>query len=142
MFYENALKNTNKLSKNAISNLTKYFGLLCNIYYPQNTENIYNDSSQDYEYSNNPDISDYFLVTNLNHLSAFSQVDSLSMSPFGFEELYILTINEEYFDIERNSKIEIFFNSSFFTFKILNRYVINGNDNQPIYVKYTLIPYT
>jgi len=141
MFYENALKNTGKLTKNAISFSTKYFGLLTNIYFPKKEDNIYNDSSQDYDYSNTPDITDNFLVNNLNAFIAFTQEDSLSMMPFGHDELYIMTTNEEYIDIPRNSKVEIFFNSSFFPFKILDRVVKNGNDNQPIVIKYTLIPF-
>ena len=140
--YENALNITNNLTKNAITFLTKYYGLLTNIYFPQENGNIYNDSSQDYNYSNNPDISDYFLITNLNKLTAFTQIDSQSFTSFDFDELNLFTTSEEYFDIPRNSKVEVFLNSAFYTFKIYNRYVINGNDNQPIYIKYTLIPYT
>jgi len=139
--YKNTLKTNHLLTYNAIKQNEKHFGLLCNIYFPQKT-NIYSDSSQENEYLDEPDISDYFVVTGLNILRPDTNQNGLEINSIDIDsEIYMFTTNEDYFHIPRNSKVEVFFGDNFWTFRTFNKPVLNGIDKSHLYVKYHLIPY-
>lgn len=113
---------------------TKQDGHPCTVYHPLEEESIYNRDAQDIVYGANPDISTYLLFDHIpEHREEMADIlDTMDLG----EPFYIYTLNT---DIPKNSMIRTEFNEVEWAFRVKERKVWYGANDEFLYVKLTLV---
>ena len=140
MITEKAFELQTKRSFIAIKHMHYLNGMQCSIYYPVTSPNLYNDSSQDYDYNTSSDIDARFLVTGIYNLQPMTGWGLEGYSSFEDDEVLIYTWGEENLTIPRNSKVEVFYQGSLKVFRTQGKKIANGLDGEPVFGVITLVP--
>ena len=140
MITEKAFELQTKRSFIAIKHMHYLNGMPCSIYYPVTSPNLYNDSSQDYDYNASSDIDARFLVTGIYNLQPMTGWGLEGYSSFEDDEVLIYTWGEENLTIPRNSKVEVFYQGSLKVFRTQGKKIANGLDGEPVFGVITLVP--
>ena len=140
MVIERAFELQTKRSYVAIKHMHYLSALPCSVYYPLTTPNLYNDSSQDYDYDTSSDIDDRFLITGIFDIQPMTGFGLEGYSSFEDDDILLYTWGEEYITIPRNSKIEVFYQGALKVFRTQGKKIANGLDGIPVFAIITLIP--
>ncbi len=140
MVTEKAFELQTKRSFIAIKHMHYLQGLPCSVYFPITKPNLYNDSSQDYDYNTNSDIDDRFLITGIFDIQSMTGFGLEGYSSFEDDDIVLYTWGEEYLTIPRNSKIEVFYQGALKVFRTQGKKIANGLDGIPVFGTISLVP--
>lgn len=121
-----------------ISSISDIVGFMCEIYYPFGTSSIYGKHDNKIRYSSKPQVRKCFIGANLFAQANIGVFDGSEFSTFLGDVPYLMSFN---YKIPENSKVKIYYGSSFRWMKVRYHQAQDGA-NAPLIIFNMLSPCT
>lgn len=106
-----------------INNVSDIVGFMCEIWYPFGTSSVYGKNDNKIRYSTQPQVRKSFIGANLFAQANIGVFDGSEFAPFLGDVPYLMTFN---YKIPENSKIKIYYGSSYRWMKVRSHQAQDG----------------